>query len=108
MPERRDHPNPDGGPQQTEHRLHPLKQETAPPKLLTRWASDQEHEEECRWDGEPASRIGQVRKGAAFQHVHVENHDPNGGRGDEGDEVPPDADPPPERLSEELTQATEA
>src|SRR2546426_3109294 len=108
MPQRRNHPNPDGRPEQTQHRLHPLKQETAPPKFFTRWASDQEHEEECRRDGEPTSGIRQVRKGAAFQDVHVENHDPNGCRGDEGGDVPPDANPPPERLTEELPKATEA
>src|SRR2546425_2546624 len=108
MPESRDHPDHDGRPQQTERRLPPLKQETAPPKFLTSRASDQEHDEECRRDGQPTSCIRQVRKGAALQDVHVENHDPNGGRGDEGGDVPSDANPPPERLTEELPKATEA
>src|SRR3989442_13382409 len=108
MPASLAHTAPDGSPPQTEHRLPTLKQDTAPPKFLNSRASDQEHDEECRRDGQPTSCIRQVRKGAALQDVHVENQDPNGGRGDEGGDVPSDANPPPERLTEELPKATEA
>src|ERR1700736_1972312 len=108
MPHCRNHPDPDGRPQQPEHRLDPLKQETAPPEFLTRWPTDQQHHEECPRDGEPLSGVGQVRKGATFEDVHVEHHNPNRGRGDQGDYVPSDANPPPDCLTEELPQTREA
>src|SRR6202011_257980 len=57
--------------------------------------------------GQPARLVRKVRKGAAFQDVDVEHHDADGGRRDEGGDVPPDANPPPKGLTEKFPKPAE-